>query len=179
MASTKTTETSAAAPPPPPAAAPQFVSMAPAAVAEVLEKVDRQLRDDQIGSALQLLARAKISSPWLANARGVCLLRLGKHEEAIQVFRGLVLNAGGITLRKDVPGVFKANFALGLLASGNVAGCESALGDLDDEEHATVGVMKATLRAARQAGTLWQRVSWRLWGLPAERVKLEPPLGGL
>jgi hypothetical protein len=65
----------------------------------------------------------------LDNARGVCLLRLGRAEEAVGVFRALVVGSG-LQLRRDVPLALLVNFAAALLLAQNLEGCRGALRDI-------------------------------------------------
>src|SRR5262245_33902605 len=90
-------------------------------VADLPGEVGKLLEEGQPAAALTRLGNARIRSPWLANAAGVCLLRLGNPKAAVETFRGLVLS-GGLILRGDVPTEFKVNFATALLADGNLSG---------------------------------------------------------
>src|SRR5262249_54641674 len=82
----------------------------PPEIADLLVKAEQLLQAGKPKKALDLIARAKLNSPWATNALGVCHLRLGNAKVAVDLFRGLVL-AGGILLRADVPVVFKTNYA--------------------------------------------------------------------
>src|SRR4051812_5805649 len=90
----------------------------PPEVAGVLDSVESLLHAGRPQQALDLLASARFSSPWAANATAVCLLRLGRAERAVELLRDLVLSAGGVCLRPDAPSTFKINFATALLAAG-------------------------------------------------------------
>lgn len=151
----------------------------PAAVADVLLKVQRLLDQGEIDGALNRLAHAKVESPWLRNAQGVCLLRRDRPDEAVRLFRTLVLNATGIGLRSDTPALFNYNFALSLLGTGNVTGCESTLREMDLNHQAHAAHLQELIRQAYRSGSWWQRWQWRLWGLPADRIKLDFNLGEL
>src|SRR5262245_47553783 len=94
---------------------------------DVLAQVGALLEDKQAYDALALLGRLKPASIWTTNAIGVCQLRLGNAQIAVDVFRGLVLAPGGIIVRDEAPTVFKTNYATALLANRNVHGCLSIL----------------------------------------------------
>src|SRR5438105_2031822 len=64
----------------------------------LFDQVERLLQAGQPKQALDLLARAEVHSPWSTNATGVCLLRLGQADRAVELFRNLVLS-GGLFLR--------------------------------------------------------------------------------
>ena len=146
---------------------------------ELLEKVKRLLQDGQPAKALQSVARAKTNSPWLANARGVCQLRLGNPSLAVDIFRGLVLAPGGILVRADAPTVFKTNFAIALLQSGNLEGCMSTLFEIREENHPTVTRLKDSIDQWKQSLTFSQKLGWYFGNRPARTVTLDFPLGDL
>lgn len=54
---------------------------------DLLSRVDRLLREGHPREALALLPAT--DAPALKNARGVCLLRLGRHSEAVETLRDL------------------------------------------------------------------------------------------
>src|SRR5262249_43084068 len=57
-------------------------------VIELLSKVEQALREGQPAAALEAINRARVKSPWVTNAAGVCQLRLGNMKLALEVFRG-------------------------------------------------------------------------------------------
>jgi hypothetical protein len=109
----------------------------------------------------------------------VCQLRLGNARAALDTFRGLVLGAGGILLRKDDPAVLKTNYAVALLLTGNMGGCQSVLEEVKEEEHPAVGKLKAALRRWSQSLTLMERINWYMGGQPDRPVMLDFPPGDL
>jgi hypothetical protein len=65
--------------------------------------------------------------------KAVCLMRLGRFAEAVDILRKLVLNHNCVCLRNDIPLVYKTNFATALLLSGRPGGCQSLLAELKVE----------------------------------------------
>jgi hypothetical protein len=151
----------------------------PPEIVELLRKADQFLKEGDPGKALDALVKARLTSPWVSNAQGVCQLRLRNPKVALDVFRGLVLAAGGILLRTDVPAVFKTNYAVALLLSDNLSGCLSALAEVKDEEHPAVGRLKTAVRQWKDGLTFWQRMNWYMGGQPAHPVELSFPHGDL
>lgn len=145
----------------------------PAEVTDLLGKVERFLQEGEPKKALDAIARAKINSPWVTNAAGVCQLRLGNAKVAVDALRGLVLAAGGLVLRPDVPPVFKTNYATALLAADNLAGCLSVLGEVKDEAHPAVAGLKSAIQRWKEGLTFWQKVNWYLGGQPDRPVTLD------
>jgi hypothetical protein len=151
----------------------------PPEILELLQKVEGLLQDGQPAKALDALARTKTNSPWLANARGVCQLRLGKPTVAVDVFRGIVLAPGGIHLRSDAPTVFKTNFAIALLQSGNLEGCMSTLFEIRKENHPTITRLSDSIGQWKQSLTFAQKLAWYFGNRPARPVTLDFPVGDL
>jgi len=146
--------------------------------ADLFGKVDTLLREGQADKALNVLARASVKSPWVTNALGVCQLRLGSVKVAVDLFRGLVLGAG-LVLRKDVPAVFKTNYATALLLSGNVDGCLVALEAVGDEQSPAVQRLQEAVGRWQQRLTIWQKLNWWMGGQPDCPVTLDFPPGDL
>ncbi len=147
-------------------------------VVDVLWKVAKLLEDGRPAAALTVLGDCKIKSPWLQNATGVCQLRLGHVKAAVETFRGLVLS-GGLILRGDVPTVFKVNFAVALLADGNLSGGLLALDEIRQEDHPAVKETRDAFRRWRAGMTFWQRLRLSLGGQPARPLVLDFPVGWL
>jgi hypothetical protein len=150
----------------------------PPEVAALLGKVARHLQDGEPGKALDALTRARLQSPWVTNAQGVCRLRLGEAALAVDVFRGLVLS-GSVVLRPDVPAVFKTNYATALLASSNVSGCRLVLDEIRDEGNPAVQKLRAAMRRWYDGLATWQKVQWYFGGQPHRQPELDFPPGDL
>jgi hypothetical protein len=132
----------------------------PDELADLLAKAEAALEAGDPAKALDLLSRAKMSSHALTNVRAVCLLRLGKTTQATEMLRTQVVNTGGVCLRYDIPEALKINFATALLLSGNVAGCQSALQEVQDQQHPGVGQLREAIRKWKQSLTFWEKFRW-------------------
>jgi hypothetical protein len=148
-------------------------------VTDLLGQVAKLLEEGQPAAALERITRSKLRSPWLANAAGVCQLRLGRATVAVDTFRGLVLTAGGLVLRDDVPAVFKINFATALLADGNLTGGLRVLDEIRDEGHPAVREIRDAIRRWKEAMTFWQKLWWSVGGQPPRPLVLDFALGRL
>jgi hypothetical protein len=151
----------------------------PTEVATPLERAEALLRAGQPEQALEILVRSGPPTPRLTNALGVCLLRLGEAERAVDVFRGLVLIPGTVCLRPDAAPQHKGNFAAALLAAGNVAGGLRALDEIADEGRPAVRRLRAAVRRWRDGMSFWERLRWRLGGNPPRPLALDGDLGEL
>lgn len=114
----------------------------------------------------------------LHNARAVCLLRLGRAEQAVHLLRCLVLKPGGLLVRADIPTVYKTNFATALLLNDHPSGCSGLLNEVSDESNPAVIKLRLALKKWERGLNLWHRLWWRLGRIePANRpvtIDFEP-----
>ncbi|MAT68577.1 MAG: hypothetical protein CMJ58_03555 [Planctomycetaceae bacterium] len=96
------------------------------------------------------------------NAEGVCLMRLGRHEAAVHLYRGLVLNPGCTWMRRDRPAHYKVNFATALLLHGLTSGCLEMLGDLNGETTPMVDAIHQAIRKWEQGLPLLAWLNWKI-----------------
>ena len=148
----------------------------PADETDLLTRVDALLAEDRPGEALALLPRT--DSPWLRNARGVCLLRLGRASQAVEALRDLVFDPGGFAVRHDADPVFQANYATALLLDGNAEGFWSIFGGIGDRANPAVVRLDAAVRRWKAGMTLGQRVASAI-GIGGPRLALDIPPGDL
>lgn len=151
----------------------------PADVAATLKDVQSFLDRKQVQDALASLGRNRTASPWLQNAQGVCQLRLGNINGAIEIFARLVLSNGGVVVRRDVPTIFLANYATALLASGNLPGCQWILNEIQEKSHPSAERVRDAIKRWRAGLTLWQRFLLALNGETKMPPVLDFPLGDL
>ncbi|HUW83548.1 MAG TPA: hypothetical protein VMZ31_12215 [Phycisphaerae bacterium] len=130
--------------------------------------------------AAEVIRQFGAASAELRNAYGVCLMRTGQTGKAVELYRKLVMDEKGINLKRDVPTIFKTNFATALLLARNAAGCLSVLDEMADSRHpAVVRVRDAVARWRRSLGW-WRRVWLAMYGsAPATPVVLDFPPGDL
>jgi hypothetical protein len=151
----------------------------PPNVEDVLSEVAYHLDQGEPTKALAFIRKRRIGSPWVVNATGVCHLRRGDPERAVEVFRGLVIGAGGIQLRPDSPTTFKANFAAALFAAGNVPGCLAALAEIRVDEHPAVDGVRRAVARWRDGLSFWQKVGTHLGSEPPVTLPPDTILGAL
>jgi hypothetical protein len=149
----------------------------PSEDADRLTRVDRLLREGRPQEALSLLPAAD-DGLWIRNARGVCLLRLGRPRPAIDALRDLVFNPSGFGVRPDAHPVFEANYATALLLAGNTDGFFGILGGIRERTHPAVARLGGAIRRWKVGMTFWQRVASAL-GVGGPRFSLDFPPGEL
>ena len=108
------------------------------------------------------LLRTAPRSQWTSNTLGVCLLRCGRVDEALQLYRSLALNPGTTTLRPEVDDLTCVNFATALMMKGMPSGAMDVLADM----HAVDILPAVRLRAAiiqwSKSLSWWRRLDWKL-----------------
>jgi len=111
----------------------------------------------------------------IQNAKGVCLLRLGRIEEAIHLFRCLVLTPGSTFVRADLPAYVKLNFATALLMSGHPAGCAQILAEVDETSEPMALRLRGVIRRWVSQLSFWQKLNWWIGRIepPARRIALD------
>ena len=142
---------------------------------ELLAKVATSLDAGHPQKALELLQRSKVRSPWVTNAMGVCLLRLGDTTRATEMFKGLAVTSG-VCFRTDVPAVFLTNFATALLMAHNISGCVSALGAVREHQDPSVQRLRGAIHQWKAGLSLWQKIC-RYWGDRPAPIELGFPPG--
>lgn len=148
----------------------------PPGEAERLARVEQLLRDGRPQDALSLLGSDE--SPWVRNARGVCLMRLGRASRAVETLRDLVFDPSGFGYRSDAHPAFQANYATALLLDGNTDGFWNILGGIEDRTHPAVARLDEAVRRWKAGMTFWQRTASAL-GVGGPRFALGLPPGDL
>ena len=144
--------------------------------AERLSVVKQLLEQGKPDEARMLLSGSR--TPAETNALGVCLLRLGKTQEAIQLFRSLVLPGGGVVTSMDVPASYRLNFASALLADGNYDGFLSFINGVPATDYVEAKRLHDVNDQWLQSVSFGRKLLWRL-GLmqPASWPTLPTPVG--
>jgi hypothetical protein len=148
-------------------------------VNEVLDTLRRLFSEDKPQEALEVVsANLRSGAKVLVNAQGVCLMRLGRYDEAAKVLRDLVYPSTSFAMARDVPEVAKTNLATALLLSQGVDGCQAVLSQLNNRVNPTVIRLQAAIAAWKRRLSLFQRLQC-LWGTPNVPVSLDFPPGEL
>jgi hypothetical protein len=141
---------------------------------KVLEKAKEQLESGKFQEALRTLSG--YDSEWTRNARGVCYLRMGDTDAAINTLRGLAVTQH-LSLRPEAPLIFKINFAAALLLSGNIGGGLGVLDDIRDENQPAVQKLRAAIQRWKASMSFWEKLRWWLGGEPSRPFTLGFPAG--
>jgi hypothetical protein len=144
-----------------------------------LEHVRELLDQGRPGEALNYITRSGNESPEMENARGVCLLRLGRFDEAIAVLRDITYgDLPGIP--GDTPALFQANFAVAVLGANHAKDAALAIADrLQGSEHPEAARLKAAVRQWKKSLGPLGRFRCRVGLYPAKPVPLDKHAGAV
>ncbi|WP_242631966.1 tetratricopeptide repeat protein [Rubripirellula amarantea] len=128
----------------------------PSAIHPALQKAWHLIHRGEYTAAANLLSSAGRDTQ-VRNALGVCLMRLGRVDPAVDVFRSFVLMPGTLIERVEVSNACKRNFATALLMKGFPSGALSVLAATRDPDH----IMAVRLHSAISQ---WEKsLSWLRW----------------
>lgn len=130
-------------------------------------------------AALALIGQRPTGERYVENARGVCLLRLGRASEAVDLYRELLVDRDSLILDLEAPPAFLVNFATALLLSGNIDGCRSTLEELKRDADPDVIALRAAMAKWRSDQGWWAKMKFALSGTVAKPVVLDFPPGAL
>lgn len=144
---------------------------------EPIAKIRRLIDAGRYEEAMKL-ARARSDAP-TRNALGVCLMRIGRPQEAVRVYRTLVLDHTGLFLREHLPMIYKTNFALALMLSGQVLGGINILEELAGEDHPSAGKLRQAVAAWKAQLSFLQKLGLKFGLEPNRPLILDGPVGEL
>ncbi|TWU01818.1 tetratricopeptide repeat protein [Neorhodopirellula pilleata] len=125
---------------------------------------------DYVGAANLLGSAGR--DPYVRNALGVCLIRAGQVDKAVDVYRSFVLMPGTVLERPDVSNSAKRNFATALLLKGFPSGTLSVLAEIRDPDHPMAVRLYAAIRQWEKSLSWFRRLDWKLNGVEPSNCKI-------
>jgi tetratricopeptide (TPR) repeat protein len=147
-------------------------------VCKTISRIRQLLKEGQTEEALLFLDRTGSENDMIHNARGVCLMRLGRNEEALKLLQKLAFN-GLPAIASERPAIIQANYATALLLSGDNGQAWDIIRRLDEGEHPYVTALKQVVQGAKRRLRLKDRLMWTLTVYPSRRLDLDFVPGGL
>lgn len=146
---------------------------------DLLEQVRKMLEAGKAAEAMEMLGSLRDDGVWLRNARAVCLMRLGRAEEAGRSLKTILFRHDSAAARADAPEAVKLNYATAMLLTGNVAGAQSVLEEVLEDTPA-VWKLRGAIKAWRRRLPLHRRLATMLGAYPYDTpVSLDFPPGEL
>lgn len=135
-------------------------------------RIRQLLEENRPQDALNLINRIDQDSASMKNARGVCLLRLGRIEEAISVFREITFR-GHICIPSDTPIVYQTNFAVAMLMGNHKQAVADIISRLDEKQHPAVGRIRSAIRKWEKSLRLFKRLLYKAGLYPGDAISLD------
>lgn len=113
------------------------------------------------------------------NVCAVCLMRMNRFEEAIDLLRSVSINSNINGMREDIPLHIRINFATSLYFGGRPAGGLESLQELKHDDHPAVQLVREHARLWVAQMSFIRRIDWRLNGIAPKQLPLPPsqPVG--
>lgn len=146
-------------------------------IQEKLTVVRNYLKSGSPEKALHLIDK-ETHQPELANARGVCLLRLNKIDPALEVFKEIVFQ-NFICIPLTTPSLYKANYLTALILKGNTQTAMDLEKTLNGSSHPYVVELKQAIQNWRRALPWYQRMLCKVNLYPNKAMKLPFVPGGI
>ncbi len=126
--------------------------------AAVINRVKELLDKGHTENALKILSDSGMASPAIENARGVCLMRMGRFNAAMSILRDVVFPNGAFAIPDDMPTVLRANYVTSLLLMNNMAVGLQLLGEIPEKRHPLVLQLKKAVHGWKQSLPWWRRI---------------------
>lgn len=143
-----------------------------------IEHIQELLDCGKVQQALMYVDRMGQDNGPMKNARGVCLMRLGKAESAAGVLRDLVFG-GLICIPSDTPPLYQANYAAALLMKGYNQEAMEILAGLGPQQHPYIAALYERIVEWKRGLNLFQRLACRMKLYPHKPIPLNGHLGSL
>src|SRR4030042_766058 len=139
-----------------------------------IEHIRELLNQDRPHDALKFIEQLNQKTPVMENARGVCLIRLGKIEEAISVLRDVTFQ-GYICMPSDTPVPYKINFAAAMLLANRKEGAFFILNKLDEKEYPQIAKLKDVIRRWVKSLNFIEKCCYYIGMYPNKPVTIDFP----
>ena len=134
------------------------------------------LNNGRTQDALKYVEHLGQKTPVIENARGVCLMRLGKIEEAISVLREVAFQ-GYICIPSDTPVSYQINFATAMLLANHKEGAFSILNKLDETVYPETALLKGSIRRWFKSLNFIGKCCYHIGLYPNKPVTIDFPPG--
>ena len=145
---------------------------------EKLEYLREMLTAGDVPKALAILQKDGCRTPELKNALGVCLMRDGKIDQAMQVLRELVFGKL-ICIPSDTPPLYQANYATVLLCKQYNQVAIGIIRNLPTSAHPYIVQLRWCIGQWQKKLPFGRRMLSRVGFYPAAAIPLTMPPGDL
>ncbi len=148
-------------------------ALKPESMVSIICRVESLADSGQTLEALQLAENSPYArDPFFQNAKGVCLMRMERHDLAITTLQNLVCHPQSSKLKRDLPIFFYTNFSLSLLLGGLPRECCERLSEVREWYHPSVARCHGALSQWTRSLDWMEWIDWAMGGEPTRRVNL-------
>ncbi len=144
----------------------------------VFDRVRMLLEQGRPSEALKLIDHPGQDSASMKNAQAVCLLRLGKVQEAISLLRDITFQ-GFVCIPSDTPVVYQANFITAMLMANHKDSVFDTIDRLDDKQHPGIAKIKAAVEKWEKGLNIFQKLLYKMDIYPKKAIDIDFPPGEL
>lgn len=144
----------------------------------IYDRIQQLLDQNHPQEALNLINHVNPDSAPMKNAQGVCLLRLGRIEDAISVLREIAFR-GHVCIPPDTPVVYQTNFATAMLMANHKEGVIDVIERLDEDRHPAVARIKAAMKKWARGLNPLQRMLYKAGIYPRRPIPIDFAPGDL
>jgi hypothetical protein len=137
-----------------------------------IENIRELLNQNQPAEALKFIDRTGQQSPAMENAKGVCLMRIGRIEEAVTALRDIVFQ-GHICIPSDSPVLYKINFATAMILSNHKDAALPIINQIDEKEYPYAAKLKEAVRQWAKNLSLSEKCRYHLGLYPKKPITLD------
>jgi len=137
-----------------------------------IERVKGLLDQGRAQEAMEFVNHLGQETAPIKNARGVCLLRLGRAEAAVSEFREITFR-GFMCIPSDTPVVYQTNFATAMLITNQKTGAIEIINGLDGNKHPAVAKVKAAIDKWKEGLNPLQRFLCKIGVYPGKAVPID------
>ncbi|MEZ6055323.1 MAG: tetratricopeptide repeat protein [Planctomycetaceae bacterium] len=145
--------------------------------ATLIAKVSSLVDAGQATEALRVLGHVTRRTEVTYNAQGVCLMRLGRYSDAVEIYRSFVMEFGCTWMKATLPVFVRANFATALLLAGHTTGFQSTLAEIKEQSHPSVARLRQSLKDWERNLSWLGRLKWFCGVAPKTPITLTFPPG--
>jgi tetratricopeptide (TPR) repeat protein len=147
-------------------------------IEDKITHVRQLLEAGQTENAIYFIEKTGLQSPDLRNALGVCLLRLGKVEKALNILQELVFQKF-LSIPKGTPALYQANYATVLLLKNYNQMAIEIINGLPAAEHPYIAQLQASVARWKKQLTAFNKFRCLLGLYPDTPVTLSVQPGDL
>jgi hypothetical protein len=138
-----------------------------------LAKVHDLLNEGHTSAAMHIINGSGQHSGAMENARGVCLLRMGKAEEARIVFGSLTFPNKSIGISPETPTVYQTNYVTANILADHTDTGLHILSQIQDDQHPAVKKLRSAVAAWKKSLGLHHRLMLLLGVYPNKPIALD------